>query len=207
MGRGYLRGAAVHDEQLRWIGALFRLVRGFLADHFLGEGGVFQLLVRHRALVLVVMLEAAAGHLGDGADVVRVAVASRLLNAVAPVVGLARQPVLKNDEGGHHVRALDVGDIRTFDAQRCGIQAQGFLQLLQRRGARCEISHALELVLAQLLIGVALDGFHQRPLVTALRNAQVHLCPAQLLQHHLHLIGFFRLGLHQDLARDGIAPM
>ena len=153
------------------------------------------------------MLEPAPRDLRDGGHVIGVAVPGSLLDSVAPVVRLAWQAVFKDNEGSHHIGALDVRNIRTFDAQWCRIHAQGFLQLLQSSRARRQVTHALEFVLTQLLFRIALHSLHERAFIAALRHAQVYLCAAKLLQNYLDLIGFLGWHLDQNFARDGIASM
>ena len=74
-----------------------------------------------------------------------------------------------------------MGDIGTFDAQWGLLHAQSLLNILQSRRPGGEVSHPLELVLAQLLLGVFLHRGHELFFIAALGNAQVHLGTAQFL--------------------------
>ena len=146
--------------------------------------------------------EAPAGDLGDRGDVAAVGAPADL---EAPVVRLARQPVLEHDQRGDDVRALHVRDVDALDAQRCAVEPERVLDLLQRRRAGREVAGAAQLVLGERLLGVALDGLGQRPLVAALGDADLDAGaaqPAEPLGQRVDVRG--QLG-HEDLARHGLA--
>ena len=67
---------------------------------------------------------------------------------------------------------MHVADVDTLDAQRRFRQTQRILNALQRSGSRGEVACALELVLSQRILGIALHGFGERTLVAALRDPQ-----------------------------------
>ncbi len=146
--------------------------------------------------------EAAAGHLGDGADV---AALGALPDGEPAVLGLAGQAVLEHHQRGHHVGALHVADVHALDAQRRLVKAERVLQLLQRGRARGEVAGAAQLVLRERLLRVALHGLHQRPLVAALRHPQRHPRPAQLRQPVGDGFGVLGQFGHQHLARHRTA--
>ncbi len=129
------------------------------------------------------------------------------LDREAAVFALARQPVLEDDHGGHHVLALEVGDVEALDAQGRTVEVQGLGDLLQGPGAGGEVGGALGLVQGQGLLGVAVDGLHQRPLVPALRNAQAHLGaapPGEPLAERGRVLGQYR---DQHLLGHGLAAL
>ncbi len=136
-----------------------------------------------------------------------VVLAGEALDLEAAVLALALQAVLEDDHGGHDVVALEMGDVVALDAQRGAVQAEGVGDLLQRARARGQVGGPLGLVQDEGLLGVALDGLHQRLLVAALRNAQRDVRPAALgepLLDRLHRLG---QGRDEDLLRHGIPAL
>ena len=91
------------------------------------------------------------------------------------VVGLLGKAVLHHHHGGHHVGALDVGDVIALNPQQRHGQVQGFLQLLERLRTDCQVAGPPGLVQFQRVLGILADGGHQRGLVAALRHPDVHL--------------------------------
>ncbi len=168
------------------------------------SGGVRVLAVRPLAGPLLlgeVAAEAAGDDLVHGTDVV---LSREALDLEPAVFALPGQPVLEDDHGGHDVVALEVRDVVALDPQRGAVQVQGLGDLLQRARARGEVGGALGLVQDERLLGVALDGCHQRLLVAALRDAQRDArAPAlgQPLLDRLHRVG---QGGDQDLLGDGV---
>ena len=98
-----------------------------------------------------------------------------------------------------------MGDIRTFNTQRRGFHAQRILDILQRRRTRGQIADALELVLAQRILGILFHRFHQRTLIAALRDTQIHLRTTQVFQKLDYLIRLFGHGVHENFTRDNFA--
>jgi len=123
--------------------------------------------------------EAPAGHLSDAGRVVAAPVACRIPDGEAPVLRLARQPVLEHHQRSHHVAALDVADIDACDAQRCGAQPEVLLDVLQRSGSGGQVTCPAQLVLPEGLRGVARHRLGQCPLVPSLRHSQPHPSAAQ----------------------------
>ncbi len=203
LGGGDLRLAAVDDDELRRIGeplgspvVVLQLLAGFLTGF---------LAVRPLAGLLLlgdVALEAAADHLVHGPDVV---LPLEALDLEAPVLALALEAVLEDDHGGHHVVALEMGDVVALDPQRGAVQVEGLGDLLQRARAGGEVGGALGLVQHERLLGVALHGLHEGLLVAALRDAQRDARPApcrQPLLDGLHRVGQCR---DKDLLGYGVA--
>ena len=93
---------------------------------------------------------------------------------------LRGQPVLEDDHAGHHLGALEVGDVVALDAQRRLVEAERLLDLLQRLVAGGQVGAALGLVHHQRLAGVAGHGLLQRPLVAALRHPDPDPAPPAL---------------------------
>ena len=145
--------------------------------------------------------EPPAGDLGDRGDVAAVGAPADL---EAPVVRLAGQPVLEHHQRGHDVRALHVRDVDALDAQRCAVEPERVLDLLQRGRAGREVAGAAQLVLGEGLLGVALDGLGQRPLVAALGHADLHAGAAQPAQPLRQRVDVRRQLGHEDLARHGL---
>ena len=85
------------------------------------------------------------------------------------------------------------------------VEPERVLDLLQRRGAGREVAGAPQLVLGERLLGVALDGLGQGPLVAALRDAH---CTREPRSPHSHSASASTSGGqlgHEDLARHGLA--
>ena len=101
----------------------------------------------------------------------------------APVLALARQPVLEHDHGGDHLGALQVGDVVTLDPQRRARQFQRLLDLLQRPVPGGQVTGPTRLVPDEGLAGIAGDRLHQDPLVATLRDADMHSRAAFGSQH------------------------
>lgn len=139
-----------------------------------------------------------------GADVV---LAFEGLDLEAAVLALAGEAVLEDDHGGHHVVALEVGDVEALDAQRHRVQAEGLGDLLQGAGAGGQVGGALGLVQDQGLLGVALDRGHQVLLVAALRDAQGNVRAAALREPLLDRLD--RVGQRRDqhFLRHGVAAL
>ena len=123
----------------------------------------------------------------------------------APVVRLAGQPVLEHHQRRHDVRALHVRDVDALDAQRRAVEPERVLDLLQRGGAGREVAGAAQLVLGEGLLGVALDGLGQRPLVAALGHADLHAGAAQPAEPLGQRVDVRRQLGHEDLPRHGLA--
>ena len=128
------------------------------------------------------------------------AVTGGLLDAVAAVVVLLGKPVLEHHKRRNNVGALNVRNIRAFDAKRRLVHAQRLLDILQSLRAGSEVAHSLELVLVQRLRRVLVHGLHQRPLVAALRHADVDGPAAKFRQQFRNLRQFRRQRLHENLA-------
>ncbi len=60
----------------------------------------------------------------------------------SPVFALARQPVLEDHHAGHHLGALEVGDVIALDAQGDLVETQRLLDLLQSLVARGQVAGA-----------------------------------------------------------------
>ena len=84
-----------------------------------GEPAGFPFRGKQIRIVLVAQVpqEAAAGHLGDGGDVVGSALPGGFLDPEVAVVGFARQAVLEDHQRAHHVGALHVADVDALDPQ------------------------------------------------------------------------------------------
>ncbi len=104
------------------------------------------------------------------------------LDGETPVFALARQAVLEDHHRRHDVLALQVGDVVALDAQRRLVEVERVGDLLQRLAAGGQVAGAADLVLRQGLLGVALDGLHQRLLVAALGHAHLDAGAALLGQ-------------------------
>ncbi len=129
------------------------------------------------------------------------------LDLEAAVLALAGQTVLEDHHRGHHVVALEVGDVEALDAQRHRVQAEGLGDLLQGAGAGGQVGGALGLVQGQRLLGVALDRGHQVLLVAALRDAQRDVGPAALREPLLDRFDGVGQGRDQHFLGHGVAAL
>ena len=155
-----------------------------------------------------VALEAAGQDLVHRRGVVHgLGAVERGMRVVAPddepaVLGLARQAVLEDDHRRDDVGALDVADVEALDPQRRVGQLEGLLELLEGLAAGGEVAGPGHLVPGEGLLGVAADRLHQRPLVAALRDPQVHTMAAEGAEPGGQGLGLGGHDRDQDLARD-----
>ena len=183
LGGSDLRRATVDDDQARRVGELA----------WAAGVGVDQ----DRPALLLAVLGAPEVHLGGLRALVEQppeTASDRLVHrgdVVLPVdaldhepavVALARQAVLEHDHRRDHLGALEVGHVVALDAQRCLLEPERELDLLEGLGAGGEVAGALGLVGGERLPGVAGDGLHQDPLVAALRHPQRDLASALVAQ-------------------------
>ncbi len=91
------------------------------------------------------------------------------------VLALAGQAVLEHHHAGDHVGALHVADVEALDPQRRvgAARAPPAARPAPATG-RSGRDARFSLCCSEGLLGVALDGLHQRPLVAALRHPQRH---------------------------------
>ena len=94
-----------------------------------------------------------------------------------------------------------MGDVEALDAQQRDWQFQRFLQFLQRLGPDGQVTCPAGLVEPERVLGVIPDRGHERGLVTALRNADVHLGAADSAEPRRKILCVARLNGHQDFAR------
>ena len=123
------------------------------------------------------------------------------------VLGLARQAVLEDDHRADDLGALHVADVEALDAQRCLVELEGVLQLLERLAAGGEVAGPGDLVPGQALLGVAGDGLHQGALVAAARHPQVDPAAAQRREPQREGLGVVGQHGHEHLARHGVAGL
>ncbi len=138
-------------------------------------------------------------HRGD------VVLAVDALDDEAAVLALAGQPVLEDHHRGHHLGALEVGDVVALDAQRHVVEPEGDLDLLERLVARGQVRGALGLVHHQRLAGVAGHGLLEALLVAALRHPYADPAPPDVAQQLLDRLVVGGQPRDQDLARDVVA--
>ncbi len=136
--------------------------------------------------------EPSAGHFCDGGDVIGIPVTGGLPDGEVPIVRFSRQPVFEHHQRTHHVGALHVADVDTFDPQRRLHQTECLLNVLQRSRSRREIPGPLELVLMQRLQGVAVHCLSQCAFVAALGHPQRDPGAAQSGQPRGQFVGVCR---------------
>ena len=204
-GRVRLRRAAVDDHQIGRIRELALAHRrvpfgGIVLRILLGIAQDVQL-AGFLAFVQVAP-EPAGDHLVDRGDVVGAVVAA---DAEPAVLALARQAVLEHDHRRHDVRALQVGHVVALDPQRRVVQAERFLDLVQRPAPGGQVAGPPGLVQRQRLHGVARDRVQQRLLVTAPRHPQVDGAAAADGQPFRDRLRLGRQHGHQHLAGHAAA--
>ena len=169
-------------------------------------------LLRRCRLLVVEVRDPAAQHLVD-----RVGVVGGRRDVEAPVLVLARQPVLEDDHRRDDVRAGQVRDVEALDAQRRLVEAERLLQVGDGLRARGEVGAAPRLVEHQRLRRVARGRLGELRLLAALRDVEVRpAAPPQPLrltalraplgQPRRELVGVVGQLGHEHLARREARP-
>ena len=116
--------------------------------------------------------QATGEHLRHGRDVVG---ALEALDDEAPVLTLAREPVLEHHHRADGFGAHGVRDVVALDAQWRLLHPQGFGDLVEGLRAGGEVGGAAQLGLLERHLGVLDDGVEQRTLLAAQGDADVDL--------------------------------
>ena len=101
-----LRGTAVHDVEIGWIGEFAGLVARGRPRRF------------GRLRIGDVTLETAPGDLRNGGHIIGAALPGSFSDREMAIIGLAGQTVLEHHQRPHHIGALHMTDVHTFDPQR-----------------------------------------------------------------------------------------
>jgi len=184
---GHLGWPAVDHDEARCVGELARPAGLGVDQHRAGVGGD----LGGAGLLVEEPPEPAADDLVHRRHVV---LTVDRLDHEAAVLALPGQAVLEDDHAGDHLGALEVGDVVALDAQRCHVETERLLDLLQRLVAGGQVGAALGLVEHQGLGGVAGDGLLQRPLVATLWHPDPDPAAPALGKQRLEGVGVGREG-------------
>src|SRR5829696_5467505 len=189
---------AVDDHQGRSVGKLARSARCRI-DQQRPSLSVFSALAAREGSAVVQKAPKPAGD--DFVHRRDIVLAVDVPDDEATVLTLPWQPVFEDHHRGHHLRALQVGDVEALDPQRRRGQIERLPELFESPIAGGQITGPRRLVPNQRLSGIPGDRVHQRPLVTPVRHLDLDCRTAAFGEQPGQ--GVQRLGQHrhQDLAR------